>query len=255
MQWWDSIKTKVQSTVGRLSTKQKAMLALILILPAPLIGVSASFFLPTIGWFKNLAGDIEIGKVIWLGAKIWLVALPVLWLLLVDQGKLSLSKSSLRGIIAGFLTAIPVGGVIFATYYFAKDHLIDPDEARQLIEELGISSPAHFLIFASAMSLFNSLMEEYVWRWFVFTKCKVLVGAWPAIILSALFFTAHHVIIMWSLGSLVLVLLGSIGIFAGGVLWSWLYNKYNSIWPGWICHVAADTAVMWVGWWILIGGA
>ena len=98
------------------------------------------------------------------------------------------------------------------------------------------------------MSLVNSLMEEYVWRWFVFSKFKVLFGVWPAVVLSAFFFTVHHVVIVWSLGSLWLVLLGSISIFTGGIIWAWLYNKYNSIWPGWICHVAADTAIMWITW-------
>jgi membrane protease YdiL (CAAX protease family) len=119
------------------------------------------------------------------------------------------------------------------------------------MDALGITSPASFLIFASTMSLANSLMEEYVWRWFVFSKWKVLVGVWPAILLSALFFTVHHVVILWDFGSLSLVFLGSSGLFVGGVIWGCLYNKYNSIWPGWICHVAADTMIMWIVWRII----
>ena len=140
--------------------------------------------------------------------------------------------------------------IIFGTYWLAKGSLIDP-EAKQSIDELGISSPAKFFIFASAMSLGNSLMEEYVWRWFVFSKFKVLVGVCPAIVFSAFFFTVHHVVIMWNFGSLSLVFLGSMGLFTGGIIWAWLYNKYNSIWPGWICHVAADMAILWIMWWIV----
>jgi membrane protease YdiL (CAAX protease family) len=138
--------------------------------------------------------------------------------------------------------------VLLGTYFLAKDSLIDPGETKQIIDELGLSSPAKFLIFASSMSLVNSLIEEYVWRWFVFSKFKVLFGARPAIVLSAFFFTLHHVVIIESLGSLWLVFLGSLGLFVGGIIWGWLYNKYNSVWPGWICHVAADTAIMWIAW-------
>ena len=223
---------------------QRALLALALILPAPLIGVSSSFYLPSL---QSANGDIEIGKAIWLLAKIWLIVLPVAWLLFVDGGKLSWSPTNKKGILAGLAWSIPFAFVIFITYGLIRGSLIPPSVKHQVME-LGITSPANFLIFASAMSLVNSLMEEYVWRWFVFSKFKVLVGVWPAIVLSAFFFTVHHVIIVWNFGSLWLVFLGSISIFTGGIIWAWLYNKYNSIWPGWICHVAADTAIMWITW-------
>ena len=238
-----SILKQLISQLTKLDSKQKAIIALCLILPGPLIGVSASLYFPHFG-------DLQIGQVIWLLFKSWLIALPVLWFLYIDKGKISWSPTNGKGILAGLLWSIPVATIIFLTYWLAKGSLIDP-EAKQTIIEMGISTPAKFLIFASAMSLGNSLMEEYVWRWFVFSKFKVLVGVWPAIVLSAVFFTAHHIIIMWSFGSLWLVFLGSIGLFFGGIIWAWLYNKYNSIWPGWICHVAADVAIMWITWWII----
>jgi hypothetical protein len=232
-----------------LSQKQKAVLALCLILPAPLIGVSSSLYLPPI--HNVLTKELEIGKVIWAVAKIWLLLLPVAWLLFVDKGKLSWSPTNRNGVVAGLLWSIPVAVVLLGTYWIIKGGTFIDSEATRTIEELGISTPAKFLIFASAMSLGNSLMEEYVWRWFVFSKFKVLVGVWPAIVLSACFFTVHHVVILWNVGSMWLVVAGSGALLIGGVIWGYLYNKYNSIWPGWICHVAADTAIMWVTWQIL----
>jgi uncharacterized protein len=233
----------------KLNKTQKALLALALILPAPLLGVSSSLYLPPI---RSLGTqEIEIGKVVWAVAKIWLLLLPVVWLLFVDKGKLSWSPTNWKGVLAGLLWSIPVATVLLGSYWVAKGgSFIDP-EATKTIEELGIATPAKFLIFASTMSLGNSLMEEYVWRWFVFSKCKVLVGVWPAIVLSAFFFTLHHIVILWTVGSIWMVIAGSIALFAGGTIWGYLYNKYNSIWPGWICHVAADTAIMWITWQIL----
>jgi hypothetical protein len=196
--------------------------------------------------------EIEIGKLAWAISKMWFLLLPVVWLLFIDKKRISWSPTSKNGIIAGLAWSVPVAVVIFATYWLAKGSLIDP-EAKATIDELGITTPAKFLIFASAMSLGNSLLEEYVWRWFVFSKLKVLVGVWPAIFLSSFFFTVHHIVIMWNFGSNWFVFIGSLGLFAGAIIWAWLYNKYNSIWPGWICHVAADTAIMWVAWWIITG--
>ncbi len=240
---------KLIGQLTKLSQKQKALLALCLILPVPLVGVSSSLYLPPI--HTVFTDEIEIGKVIWAAAKIWLLLFPVVWLLFVDKGKISWSPTNTKGILAGLLWSIPVAFVLLGTYWIAKGGTFIDPEATKTIEELGIATPAKFLIFASAMSLGNSLMEEYVWRWFVFSRFKVLVGVWSAILLSALFFTVHHVIILWNVGSIWLVLAGSIALFAGGIIWGYLYNKYNSIWPGWICHVAADTAIMWVTWQML----
>ena len=232
-----------KSFLGKIRTlgaSQKSLLALVLILPAPIIGVLCSFYVPS------------LGKVVWVVAKVWLIILPVFWLLYIDRGKLSWSPVNNRGVLAGLIWSIPVSAAILGIYWIAKGSLINP-EAKETIDNLGISSPAQFLIFASAMSLGNSLMEEYVWRWFVFSKFKVLVGVWPAIFLSAVFFTLHHVVIMLNFGSMELIIVGSLGLCIGGIVWGWLYQKYNSIWPGWICHVAADTAIMWITWTIIKG--
>ena len=241
MQHQQSILEKIR----RLNNTQKALLALVLILPAPLIGITASLHLPL---FEHLS----IGQVIWFLMKIWIILMPTLWLLYIDKGKLSWSRTNWKGIGTGFLWSIPVCSIIVGVYWLAGNTLIDSN-AKEKIDELGIASPWLFLLFATFMSIVNSLMEEYIWRWFVFSKFKVLVGAKFAIVCSAFFFTLHHVVIMWTFGSLQLVVVGSIGLFLGAIIWGWLYQKYNSIWPGWICHIAADTAIMWIVWTIITG--
>jgi membrane protease YdiL (CAAX protease family) len=245
----EHLKQKIEVIRGW-SSKKKSIVALLLILPAPLIGVSSSFHMPSIR--APFTDEIEIGKIIWAIAKVWLMVLPVVWLLCIDQGKLSWSPTNRKGVLAGLVWSVLFAIIIFVLYGLIRETLIPPSAKHQILE-LGFTSPAHFFIFASVMSLGNSLMEEYVWRWFVFSKFKLLLGVWPAIILSAFFFTVHHIVIMWNFGSLWLVFLGSIGLFTGAIIWAWLYNKYNSIWPGWICHVAADTAIMWITWWIITG--
>jgi uncharacterized protein len=41
--------------------------------------------------------------------------------------------------------------------------------------------------------------------------------------------------------------LGSLGVFAGGAVWSHLYLRTRSIWPGYLSHALADVAVFAVG--------
>jgi uncharacterized protein len=37
------------------------------------------------------------------------------------------------------------------------------------------------------------------------------------------------------------------GVFAGGVIWSALYLRYRSIWPGYLSHALADLAIFAIG--------
>ena len=37
-----------------------------------------------------------------------------------------------------------------------------------------------------------------------------------------------------------LTILASIGVFIGGLLWSWLYLKYRSIWVVFLSHAIVD---------------
>ena len=44
-----------------------------------------------------------------------------------------------------------------------------------------------------------------------------------------------------------------LGVMIGGLVWSWMYMRYRSIWPGWVSHAIVDVAVFGVGAWVLFG--
>ena len=112
---------------------------------------------------------------------------------------------------------------------------------------VGLNSPIVYLGAAAYWCIFNSLLEEYVWRWFVYRKCEVLLPGWWAVSLSGVFFTIHHVIALHAYFDLRITVVGALGVLAGGITWSGCYLKFRSVWPGWISHVWADLAVFGVG--------
>ncbi|MBI68661.1 MAG: hypothetical protein CMJ38_01315 [Phycisphaerae bacterium] len=225
--------------MSSLRPTQKAVVALCLLLPAPVIGILASL---TLG---------QVGQFIWTLMKAWLIAMPVLWLLLIDREKLSWSPSSLKGIVVGALWSIPVGCSIWLLYSYCLESYIDKEGIREQIELFGLTTPVMFWSFAIMISFGNALMEEYVWRWFVYSKCKTVAGSMKGIVLAAFFFTAHHVIVIWNFGDVLIVAIGSVAIFFAGCLWCYLYETYQSIWPGYISHVVADLAVFTIAWGML----
>jgi hypothetical protein len=48
-------------------------------------------------------------------------------------------------------------------------------DIRAKAQQVGISSPIIYLVGAMYWTFINSLFEEYIWRWFVYSKCEVLI--------------------------------------------------------------------------------
>ncbi len=155
------------------------------------------------------------------------------------------------------LAACVSGGAIFAAiaagYWFLGRHWIDVEFMRDKIEEVGLGTPMRYLLGALAWITINSLLEEYVWRWFVFTRCETLMPRVPAVLASALFFTFHHVIALAVYFDWRITVLGSLGVFVGGATWSWLYLRYRNIWAAYVSHVFADVVIFAIGWRIIFG--
>ena len=72
-------------------------------------------------------------------------------------------------------------------------------------------------------------------------------------LLSALFFTVHHVIALRVQFDWTLTVLATVGIFIGGGAWSWLYLKYRSIWPSYVSHAIVDVAIFVIGCKLIFG--
>jgi len=221
--------------------RQRALCALALLAPVPSLGVVAAM----------VVAPGPLGHGLFLTAKLWLLVFPTLWHLLVEKGRPSWSPPRRGGLLTGLLSGIAVAAVIAAAALAAGVHTLDASDLRAAVAAMGLGTPAAYLAGAAAWTLANSLVEEYVWRWFVLTQCERLAGAPAAVVLSAGFFTAHHVLALSRYLPPGLTLLASAGVFVGGVVWAGLYLRYRSIWPGWISHVLADVAVFALGWRLL----
>jgi membrane protease YdiL (CAAX protease family) len=226
------------------SRRWSALLALLLLVPAPSLGVYFAMVhehtrgTPAAQWFYALM-------------KVWIVILPVVWMRLVDRERFGLSLARHGGLGVGALFGVAIAIVILVTYWLIGPTLIDAQAVRDAATRNGIGTPLRFLALTIPLALFNSLVEEYVWRWFVFRKCEVLVGGRAAVVVSALLFTLHHIFALMMQMPWTVTALATLGVFIGGCVWSWCYLKYRSIWPGYVSHIIVDIAVFTVGWLIL----
>ena len=226
------------------ANSRKALIALLLVVPAQSIA-TVMFF-----WWS----ETPTGKFIFVACKFWMVLLPVVWLKFVDRGPLSWSPPKLGGFRVGAVLGLAIATVIFAAYAIAL-HLgaIHPEKIADRAAQTGLNHLSAYIGSAVWWVTFNSLMEEYVWRWFVFRKFEALLGGNSGVIAAALAFTAHHVIVLAAQFNWRIALLGSLGVFIGGAAWSWLYLRYRSIWPGYVSHAIVDAAIFVVGYWLIFG--
>jgi membrane protease YdiL (CAAX protease family) len=219
----------------------RPLLALVLLAPVPTIGVTSAMIL--------CPGPV--GQSIFMAAKIWLVALPFVWHLAVDRHPASWSPTTGRHLLAGLGLGVAMAAIIVGAYALIGASAIDPEELRREITEMGLGTPAAYLGAALAWSLANSLMEEIVYRWFLFTRCAAVLSARAAVLLSAAVFTLHHTVALSTYLTPGLNALASLGIFIAGAIWSETYRRTGSIWPVWVSHIIADLAIFACGWLIL----
>ena len=224
--------------------KLTAVAALALLVPAPTIGVMAGMY---------LAPDSVVGIGLFAFLKLWILALPLVWRLVVDRERLSWSPVRKGGMGFGLALGLGISVLIVTGYLFFGRRLIDPAMMREMLKGVGLGSPAVYIGAATYWILVNSVLEEYVWRWFVVSRLRAFMPAAAAVVVSALAFTIHHIFAMSLYFDVIVVAAGAFGIFIGGAVWSWCYIRYESIWPGYLSHAVVDLAVFGIGYHILFG--
>ncbi|WP_375509356.1 CPBP family intramembrane glutamic endopeptidase [uncultured Nostoc sp.] len=222
----------------KLHLNRNALLALLLLVPVPSIGVAAQLYM-----LPGLTGNLVA-----LLSKIWMLVLPIIWLLFIDKENLKVQYPKRRELLTGVGLGLLMLCIMLIVYWLLGAKWIDVEYVRDRAKQLGLGSFVVYLIGSAYWIFVNSLLEEIVWRWFVYRKCEMLVSSPLAVVLSALFFTIHHIVGLAAYFDWRATTLCSLGVFLAGAIWSWCYLTYCSIWPGYISHIFADIAILLIGW-------
>ena len=225
-------------------SRNRSILALLLLVPAPSLGVLAAMVV-----FPNS----PIGTVLFGLSKVWLFGLPLFWTLFIDRRPLSLSPVRHGGFGVGVLSGVLISLFMLVFYRLLGPRMIDASFLAEKLNDIGLGRPGVYAAGAAYWILVNSVLEEYVWRWFCVRQCEALMKPGWAVVASALFFTLHHVVALRVYFYPVTVILCSLGVFLGGVIWSWMYIRFRSIWPGYVSHALVDLCVFGIGASLLFG--
>jgi len=193
-------------------------------------------------------------QVIYGAGKALQFSLPVLAVLVFERRWPRPAPPHLRGLGAGLAFGLVVAVAILLLYFglLRGTHYLreTPAKLQAKLQEFDLATPARYVLGGLFLSVVHSLFEEYYWRWYVFGNLERLMPLGWAVVISALGFMAHHVIVLafyFPGRSFSVALPLSLCIAGGGVAWAWLYHRSGSIYAPWLSHMIIDASIMVVG--------
>jgi len=226
------------------TARRRALAGLALLLPLASIGTASAVVL-----FPGTA----LGVGVFLLCKAGLLAIPVVWHVTIESRSLKWPRPSRHGMAAGAGSGLAIAAAIIVAYVTVGPALVDPERLRRAVTAAGLGSPARYVAGAAYWTFANALLEEYVWRWFVTRQFGRVLRPSFAVGASAAAFTAHHVIVLAVYMPPLAAGLCSLGVAVGGAVWSVMYLRYRSVWPGYVSHVIVDAAIFAIGFALIFG--
>jgi membrane protease YdiL (CAAX protease family) len=156
---------------------------------------------------------------------------------------LDLQNNKARKFVMGGLVGILMGAGIIGSFEFLPQDLQKETLSRIALKTETLHIKQHFWIYAVLLSFAHSLLEEFYWRFFLFTAFKKHLPRFRHS-LVALAFSLHHFVVTIFYFDFKLGFLLGWGVFIAGYIWSKLYEKENSLGAVWISHIIADIALM-----------
>ena len=219
------------------------------LLPILLVG-----FIPSISvifGIKIIDNELH-SQIFFVICKLWIFIIPTVWFFYVEKNIFSRELPSRKGLEMGTATGLFMSIIIILTWIVFEDS-INLEEMIDTLNSKGLSNVNLYLMGMIYWIFINSLLEEYVFRWFITTKASVLFGNDSyAIFFSALMFTLHHSLALHFFGFIWWqTIIASFGLLSAAAIWSWLYLQYRSIWVCWLSHAICDVVVFSIGYQIL----
>ena len=220
----------------------------------PLIAILLVGFIPS----ASVIFGIEIiesellSQLFFASCKVWIFLVPTIWYLKVEKNPISKKSPTKEGIVWGLITGIMMSLIILITWFLFNETL-DIDEMVDILQSKGLDNINLYILGMFYWIFINSLLEEYVFRWFITTKSSELFRSDViGIIFSAAMFTLHHAIALYLFGFIWWqTIIACFGLLSAAAIWSWLYVRFRSIWVCWLSHAICDVAVFGIGYTIL----
>ncbi len=143
-----------------------------------LLAISLVGFAPTLSILMTLSvidGELA-SQAFFILCKAWILFIPTYWFLRVEGNPLSWSPSDKTGIFEGVVTGVAMSAIIFVVWVVLGDS-IDTESMVEQLQNTGLTSIEVYVAGMFYWIFLNSMLEEYVFRWFITVKGIELTGS------------------------------------------------------------------------------
>jgi len=223
------------------------------------LAVLPAMAVPFIGslFYFVILSKHDAAKIIYAATKLFTVLWPLI-------AVCALTRTGLPRIDRDFkkhLKALPLGVLVGAMIVLLMFGLMETRLGATIAggsknieakaRELGFLE--HFWLSGFFLSVVHSFIEEYYWRWFVFGRLRSLTPVRAAHILAGVSFAAHHVVVVTQFFSIFWGLVSGVCVALGGIVWSAMYDKQETLVGAWASHMIVDSGIMAIGHRLLFG--
>ncbi len=153
------------------------------------------------------------------------------------------------------LLALALGAGCFAVivggYFLLRGSFDFSGITESLMQDSGITAD-DFIYVSLYISFCNSFLEEFFFRGYAFLTLKKHTGRAFAYIFSAFLFSFYHVGMTLGWMHIFLFILELVGLAVGAVIFNWLNERTETIYPSWLVHMLCNFGINTVGF-ILFG--
>ncbi|MFA4846028.1 MAG: CPBP family intramembrane glutamic endopeptidase [Patescibacteria group bacterium] len=214
----------------------------------------AAILLPPIGAFLYFVvlRDSTFGNEVYMVVKLMMLLVAIFGWRLSGRSIRRAFQGTKRDVILGVLVGCGITLILIGTFFLLQPLILPYQELIQA-KAVSLFPLALYIPLAIVFSIFHSLFEEWYWRGFVHTELAHRFAPSVALIVSALAFSAHHVIVLSQLFPGILTTVFSLGIFIAALIWITLYRRTGNLLAPWISHIFADATIFAIGYMIIYG--
>lgn len=144
-----------------------------------------------------------------------------------------------------FLIGLSLSLIYLSSFYIFKNFL-DIKTITDRLNELASINLNSIIFIGAYIIIFNSILEEYFWRSFIFEEFSKIIKPIPAFIISATAFSFHHVVFFYNWFSPLFFLLITIGLIGYALIMNFIWQKYRELFSCWLVHAMVDIVQIYI---------
>ena len=218
--------------------KKQLLLLLSLIIFPPIIIVLSRQILPNNYFFSSLYKLVFLSPIIF---AMWSEKKSLKQALFQNFSFATFKKNIWRLTLLGiFLSGI------YLTSFFVFKNFLDISTITSKLNSLININLTNLIFIGLYIIIFNSLLEEYFWRGFLFAKLDKILKPWQAYLITGIAFSFHHVMFYYNWFNLGFFVLVTFGLTVYALIMNYVFKKYQDLFSCWYVHIFADIAQIFI---------